>query len=161
MADEKFQNTVESLFKGMDGFLTTKTVVGDAVKFDDGTVILPLVEVSFGVAAGAWNKNNASGKAGKGGSGGGMGGKITPSAVIVLKDGHAKLVNVKNQDMATKVLDMIPDLVDKVTSSVKEKRDLKNKVDSVVGEEKKSTAEASNTEATDDANEKDDPFIFS
>ncbi|MBQ7636473.1 MAG: GerW family sporulation protein, partial [Lachnospiraceae bacterium] len=93
--------------------------------------------------------------------GGGMGGKITPSAVIVLKDGHAKLVNVKNQDMATKVLDMIPDLVDKVTSSVKEKRDLKNKVDSVVGEEKKSTAEASNTEATDDANEKDDPFIFS
>ncbi|MBQ7635861.1 MAG: sporulation protein, partial [Lachnospiraceae bacterium] len=70
MADEKFQNTVESLFKGMDGFLTTKTVVGDAVKFDDGTVILPLVEVSCGVAAGAWNTNNASGKAGTGGSGG-------------------------------------------------------------------------------------------
>lgn len=49
-----FSSTVQSLFKGMDGFLTTKTVVGDAVKFDDGTIILPLVDVSFGVAAGAF-----------------------------------------------------------------------------------------------------------
>ena len=45
MADNKFNATVEALFKGMDGFLTTKTVVGDAVKFDDGTIILPLVDV--------------------------------------------------------------------------------------------------------------------
>ena len=45
-------------------FLTTKTVVGDAVKFDDGTIILPLVDVSFGVGAGAFagdKKNNAGG----------------------------------------------------------------------------------------------------
>ncbi len=153
MADEKFQNTVESLFKGMDGFLTTKTVVGDAVKFDDGTIILPLVEVSFGVAAGAWTKGNGPAK---GSSGGGMGGKITPSAVIVLKDGHAKLVNIKNQDMATKVLDMIPDIVDKFTSSSKEKKDLKNKVDSV-NFEKKDDSE----EETPKSHPNDDPFIFS
>ena len=37
MADNSFNNTVESLFKGMDSFITTKTVVGDAVRFDDGT----------------------------------------------------------------------------------------------------------------------------
>ena len=30
MADNKFNTTVEALFKGMDGFLSTKTVVGDA-----------------------------------------------------------------------------------------------------------------------------------
>ena len=35
-------------------FITTKTVVGDAVRFDDGTIVLPLVDVSFGVAAGAF-----------------------------------------------------------------------------------------------------------
>ena len=52
MAENNFNATVEALFKGMDGFLTTKTVVGDAVKFDDGTIILPLVDVSFGVGAG-------------------------------------------------------------------------------------------------------------
>ena len=53
MSENNFNATVESLFKGMDSFLTTKTVVGDAVRFEDGTIILPLVEVSFGVGAGA------------------------------------------------------------------------------------------------------------
>ena len=31
MAENSFQNTVEALFKGMDSFITTKTVVGDAM----------------------------------------------------------------------------------------------------------------------------------
>lgn len=75
MADNSFNNTVESLFKGMDSFITTKTVVGDAIHIGD-TIILPLVDVSFGVAAGAFSqekKNNGAG---------GMGGKINPSAVL-------------------------------------------------------------------------------
>lgn len=126
MAENNFNATVEALFKGMDGFLTTKTVVGDAVKFDDGTIILPLVDVSFGVGAGAFAgsaKNNA---------GGGMGGKISPSCVLVIKDGHAKLVNVKNQDVVTKVIDMVPDVLDRFTKSKKEKEDLNEKVNEVV-----------------------------
>ena len=60
MAAEKdkntFGNTMENLFKGMDGFITTKTVVGDAIHLD-GTIILPLVDVSFGVGAGAFAGN--------------------------------------------------------------------------------------------------------
>lgn len=128
MAENKFDSTVEALFKGMDGFLSTKTVVGDAVKFDDGTIILPLVDVSFGVGAGAWVK-----EAGGTSTGGGLGGKITPSSVVVLKDGHARLVNVKNQDAVTKVLDMVPDLVDRFTNKAGQK-DMQEKVDSVVGD---------------------------
>ncbi len=61
MADNAFHATVESLFKGMDSFITTKTVVGDAIHIGD-TIILPLVDVSFGVAAGVFAKdkqNNA------------------------------------------------------------------------------------------------------
>ncbi len=126
MAENNFNATVEALFKGMDGFLTTKTVVGDAVKFDDGTIILPLVDVSFGVGAGAFTgekKNNA---------GGGMGGKISPSCVLVIKDGHAKLVNVKNQDVVTKVIDMVPDVLDRFSKDKKEKADLDQKVNEVV-----------------------------
>ena len=99
MADNSFHTTVESLFKGMDSFITTKTVV-----------ILPLVDVSFGVAAGAFSqekKNNGAG---------GMGGKIMPSAVLVIQNGTTKLVNIKNQDGITKILDMVPDFVNKFTS---------------------------------------------
>ena len=106
MSDNSFNNTVESLFKGMDSFITTKTVVGDAVHIGD-TIILPLVDVSFGVAAGAFTqekKNNGAG---------GMGGKINPSAVLVIQNGVTKLVNIKNQDSMTKILDMVPDFVNR------------------------------------------------
>lgn len=110
MADNSFHTTVESLFKGMDSFITTKTVVGDAIHIGD-TIILPLVDVSFGVAAGAFSqekKNNGAG---------GMGGKIMPSAVLVIQNGTTKLVNIKNQDGVTKILDMVPDFVNKFTSA--------------------------------------------
>ena len=49
-----------------------------------------------------------------------MGGKITPSAVLVIQNGTTKLVNVKNQDGITKILDMIPDFVNKFTSKEKQ-----------------------------------------
>ena len=47
---------------------------------------------------------------------GGIGGKMTPSAVIVIQDGKTKLVNIKNQDTVTKLLDMVPDVIDRFTS---------------------------------------------
>lgn len=120
MADNTFSQTVESLFKGMDSFLTTKTVVGEALKFDDGTIILPLVDVSFGVGAGAFSQEDKK----KNNGGGGMGGRIQPSAVLVIQNGTTKLVNIKNQDSLTKLLDMVPDLFDKFTAKDKEEEDV-------------------------------------
>ncbi len=117
MADKEnqFQGVVDSLLRGMDTVLSSKTVVGEPISVGD-TIILPLVDVSFGVGAGAGNN---SGKGSASGAGG-LGGKMTPSAVLVIKNGSTKLVNIKNQDTMTKVLDMIPDLVDKF-SKPKEK----------------------------------------
>ena len=117
MADKEnqFQGVVDSLLRGMDTVLSTKTVVGEATEIGN-TIILPLVDVSFGVGAGAGSnstKNSASGA-------GGLVGKMTPSAVLVIKDGAVKLVNIKNQDAVTKVLDMIPDIVDKFTAPKEE-----------------------------------------
>ena len=54
-SENNFQSTVESLFKGMDSFITTKTVVGEAITVGD-TIILPLVDVSFAVGAGAFQE---------------------------------------------------------------------------------------------------------
>lgn len=119
MSENNFNATVESLFKGMDNFITTKTVVGEAIHIGD-TIILPLVDVSFGVAAGAFSqekKNNGAG---------GMGGKIQPSSVLVIQNGITKLVNVKNQDSITKILDMVPDVVNKFTSKNEKEVDLED-----------------------------------
>lgn len=114
MSENNFVSTVESLFKGMDCFISTKTVVGDAIHIGD-TIILPMVDVSFGVAAGAFSeekKNNGAG---------GMGAKISPCAILVIQGGTTKLVNVKNQDSMTKILDMVPELVNKFKSHKKDK----------------------------------------
>ena len=100
---------VDALMSGMDSVLATKTVVGESTKVGD-VIILPLVDVTFGIGAGA-SLGKTDDK--KGGGGGGLGGKLSPSAVLVIKDGRAKLVNVKNQDPITKVLDLIPDIVDR------------------------------------------------
>lgn len=113
MAENNFTGVIESLMKGMNAVIGTKTVVGDATKIGD-TIILPLVDVSFGVGAGA----SADDK--KNGGGGGFSAKMTPSAVLVIKNGSTKLVNIKNQDTVTKVLDMIPDIVEKFTSPKEE-----------------------------------------
>ena len=124
MADNSFNNTVESLFKGMDSFITTKTVVGDAIHIGDA-IILPLVDVSFGVAAGAFSqekKNNGAG---------GMGGKINPSAVLVIQNGVTKLIKNKNQDGMTKILDMVPDFINKFTSG----KDTDDIIDDVVSDD--------------------------
>ena len=113
MADNNFSGVIEALMKGMNAVIGTKTVVGDATQIGD-TIILPLVDISFGVGAGA----SANDK--KNGGGGGFSAKMTPSAVLVIKDGATKLVNIKNQDTVTKVLDMIPDIVDKFTAPKEE-----------------------------------------
>ena len=123
--NNNFESTVFSLFKGMDHFISSKTVVGDAITVGN-TIILPLVDVTFGVGAGAASNDK------KNNGGGGLGGKISPSAVLVIKDGNIRLVNVKNQDAVTKVLDMIPDFVDKFTSGKKSDPEVEKAVDDIL-----------------------------
>lgn len=131
--DNKFDSTVSTLFKGMDSFISAKTVVGDAVTVND-TIILPLVDVSFGVGAGAFvsdKKNNA---------GGAMTGKVSPSAILVIQNGTTKLINIKNQDSVNKVIDMIPDLIDKVADKFGkgEKSEAEVEVEQAIDDVKKS-----------------------
>ena len=111
MADNSKQITdsLDALFQGMDKLVTTKTVVGDAVKID-GAIILPLMDVSCGMAAGSFDASAKNRGAG------GMSAKMSPSAILVIQNGSTRLVNIKNQNTVNKVLDMIPDLVNRFSS---------------------------------------------
>lgn len=108
------KDTLKDLLAQMEGFVSTKTVVGEAIHMDD-TIILPLVDVSLGAGAGARDKGTAAS-----GVGGGVTAKMSPSAVLVIKNGQTRLVNIKQQDTITKVLDMVPDLIDKFKGTHKE-----------------------------------------
>ena len=108
MAENNFNSVMTSLLKGVDSVLSTKTVVGEPINVGD-TILVPLVDVSFGLGAGAGNQDKKSN------GGGGVGGKMSPSAILVIQNGKTKLVNIKQQDGVTKILDMVPDFVDKFT----------------------------------------------
>lgn len=108
MSNHDLGSTVNSLFQGMDAFFSSKTVVGEPIHIND-VIIVPLVDVSFGMGAGEM----ANGTSKKEKEAGGLGGKMTPSAALVIQNGQTKLVNIKNQDTVTKLLDMVPDLIDR------------------------------------------------
>lgn len=137
--DNQFQGVVDSLLRGMDTVLSAKTVVGEPTQVGD-TIILPLVDISFGVGAGAGNNSQKGSASGAGG----LGGKMTPSAVLVIKNGTTRLVNVKNQDAMTKILDMVPDLVDRFTSKKEDTVPDDEAVDIAFPKEEKASSEESN-----------------
>ena len=101
-----FKEVVDSMLSGMDGFLSSKTVVGEPTVIGD-TILVPFVDVSFGVGAGDFRGEKKANGAG------GLTGKMSPSAVLVIQNGTTRLVNIRNQDGITKILDMVPDLVDR------------------------------------------------
>ncbi|MCC8015761.1 MAG: sporulation protein [Eubacterium sp.] len=103
--------SLDVLFSKMDGFVSSKTVVGDAMVLGDITVI-PLVDVAFGVGAGASDKEAEKNKGET--CGGGLGAKITPAAVIVIKNDGIQLVNVKNENSVNKLIDMVPGILDRL-----------------------------------------------
>ena len=107
MSTNNFESTVTALFKGMDGIISSKTIVGDAIRLDD-TIVIPLMEVSFGMGAGAY----AGEKDEKGA--GGIGGKMSPSAMLVIQNGRSKIINVKSQEAVIRVLYLIPEVIDRI-----------------------------------------------
>ena len=104
--------TMTTLFNGMDGFISTKSVVGEPIKVGE-TVIIPLLDVNFGMAAGAYNKTDGHNAAG------GIGAKLSPSAVLVVSEGRTRLINIKNQDAVTKAMDMAPEIIDRIVGLFK------------------------------------------
>ena len=105
MSNHGFNEAVDSMFKGLDSYMSSKTVVGDAFTVGDATII-PLVDVSFGMGAMASVKKDA-----KNGATGGMGGKISPSAVLVIKDGSVRIVPVHSTDPVSRIIDLAPEII--------------------------------------------------
>jgi len=111
----------DSMFGRLENFVTTKTVVGDAITVGD-VILLPLIDVSFGIGAGAGEGGAASEKTGAGA--GAAGAKITPSAVLVVNGGNVQLVNVKEQDSISKLIDLAPGVINKISSMFGKGKDI-------------------------------------
>ena len=106
MMSDSVKSNIESLCANLENFVSTKTVVGEAITIGN-IVLLPLIEVSMGMAAGG-SENKDKGTAG------GLGAKITPSAVIAIINGNVQLINIKNQDALNKIIDLAPSIANKL-----------------------------------------------
>ncbi len=105
-------SSLEVLFNKMEGFISSKTVVGEPINIGD-VIIVPLVDISIGVGAGSYERKESNNES----SGGGLGGKLTPSAMLVVQNGSVQLVDVKNQNSVNKIIDMVPGVVSKLNLS--------------------------------------------
>ncbi len=109
-----FEGIMHSMMESAGGVLSSKTVVGEPVEVGD-TLLIPLSDVIVGAAAGSNNgqDNNA-----------GMGGftaKMSPSAVLIIKNGNTKVVNIKDQNSLSRLVDMVPEVVDKIIAARNDK----------------------------------------
>ena len=129
MSRNQFKETANTFFEGMEKMISTRTVVGEPKQVGD-TIIVPLMDVSFGVGVGDVGKDKSDR------SMGGVSGKMSPSAVLIIKDGISRLVSVKNQDAVNRVLDLVPDAVNKISSLIesrgKEDPQIEEVVDQVI-----------------------------
>ena len=119
-------NPVKDMFEGVIGNLETlidsKHIIGDAINAADGTVIIPVSKVSLGFGGGGsefFKKNGSSDKSFGGGMGGGV--KLDPEAFLVINNNNVRLIPINNGDSnpLNKVIDLVPDMVDKVNGFFK------------------------------------------
>lgn len=107
--DSSVSNNLKEMFNSMADFIAKNTVVGKPITVDN-VLIIPLVDICFGVGVGATQKEQLTDKAG-----GGMGAQITPNSLLVIKNGNSQIINIKNQESIGKLIDMIPSVIDKFT----------------------------------------------
>jgi uncharacterized spore protein YtfJ len=110
---KEFSPIIETLLEGMDSFLSTKTVVGEAREIG-GVTIVPLINVSFGLGAGTFSKES------KTNGGGGLGGKMSPNALLIISDDDVRLMRIQSDKNIDRVLELAPVLLKKIKNRKKD-----------------------------------------
>lgn len=111
-------STIDEIKKMVDA----NTVVGEAIKTDDGVTIIPISKISIGFGGGGSDfvSKNPNTKENPFGGGAGAGVKVTPVAFLVVKDGTVRMLPVAApaNTTADRLVEMIPDTLDKITGFI-------------------------------------------
>lgn len=108
--------------------IDVNTIVGTPITTPDGTTLVPVSKVSYGFASGGSDipsKNAINKQVFGGGSGAGV--SITPIAFIAVCGGDAKVLPIDGScSTADRLMDMVPQTVDKISALFKkDKKDKK------------------------------------
>ena len=120
---EKLPNMLESTIQKIREMVDVNSVVGEPIHTPDGVTIIPVSKVSVGFGGGGSDFVNKSG--GENPFGGGVGGgvKVTPICFLIVKEGNVRMmpVAVPANTTADRIVEMIPDTLDKISAFVDSK----------------------------------------
>ena len=102
----------------------SNTIIGEPIQTPDGVTVIPVSRVSFGFGAGGGDY----GKTDTAHFGGGAGAGVGIVAFLVIKDGLTRVMPVAIPAAATvdRVLDLVPEVLDRVQNFVDKKREEKD-----------------------------------
>ena len=120
------KDLVESTINSLDGMFTSESILGETVTAPDGTLIIPMSKVSFGVGGGGWEfkETNTEGNNLFGG-GVGAGASIKPEGFLVItKMGSVRFVSASEGSNAIeKLVDYAPELVERISQLFKKEKE--------------------------------------
>ncbi|MCR3955330.1 MAG: spore germination protein GerW family protein [Gudongella sp.] len=121
MSDFNVNESISNIFSRLEEFIKTKTVVGEPMDIG-GVTIIPFVDISFAVGTGGGSGAEEKGAQGTGG-GAGSGGKVSPTAVLVIKGDKVELMPINKAANLERIVQLVPDIVEKINKSSSEKRE--------------------------------------
>lgn len=133
--------------------IDVNTIIGEPIESADGMTIIPISKVSFGFAAGGSEFNTESineySKKEKEeliqyrlpfGGGAGAGASISPVAFLIIQNGTTKLLPVEHASCIDRLMDYVPDLMEKMNEMFNKKVQNQNeKTEKIIEEIKKNT----------------------
>lgn len=133
--------------------IDVNTIIGEPIESADGMTIIPISKVSFGFAAGGSEFNTESineySKKEKEeliqyrlpfGGGAGAGASISPVAFLIIQNGTTKLLPVEHASCVDRLMDYVPDLMEKMNEMFNKKVQNQNeKTEKIIQEIKKNT----------------------
>lgn len=125
--ENKEKNSVSELMEEtmakIREMVDSNEIIGEPITTPDGVTIIPISRVSFGFGTGGtYGQANA-----RFGGGAGAGVKIDPVAFLITKDGQTRIMPIAVPATATvdRVLEMAPQLIDRVENFVAKKKEEK------------------------------------
>ena len=122
---EKLPNMLDSTIQKIKEMVDVNSVIGEPISTPDGVTIIPVSKVSVGFGGGGSDFVNKSG--GDNPFGGGVGGgvKVTPICFLIVKDGNVRMMPVAQpaNTTADRIVEMVPDTIDKLTSDLDSRKD--------------------------------------
>ena len=122
---QKLPGMLESTIQKIKEMIDVNSVIGEPITTPDGVTIIPVskVSVGFGGAGSDFTKSNSASGETPFGGGVGAGVKVTPICFLIVKDGNVRMLPVAQaaNTTADRLVEMIPDTLDKITSFIDSK----------------------------------------